>query len=153
MLGKREDLTVQICISVHEFSHSDVSNSLWLHGLLHIRLPSPTPPPRAYSNSCSSSRWCHPPSHSLSSPSPPTFSLSQHQDLFQWISSSHQVAKVLELHLEQKSFQWILNTVKFMIQHVSCCFTLIHLFLLNSYAFAEGQVTENCRQCLTKSPW
>ena len=35
------------------------------------------------------------PSHPLSSPSPPTFNLSQHQGLFQWISSSHQVAKVL----------------------------------------------------------
>ena len=33
------------------------------------------------------------PSHSLSSPSHPTFSLSQHQSLFQWVSSSHQVAK------------------------------------------------------------
>ena len=37
------------------------------------------------------------PSHPLSSPSPPTFNLSQHQGLFQWVSSSHQVAKVLEL--------------------------------------------------------
>ena len=37
------------------------------------------------------------PSHPLSSVSPPAFSLSQHQDLFQWVSSSHQVAKVLEL--------------------------------------------------------
>ena len=35
------------------------------------------------------------PSHLLSSPSPPAFSLSQHQDLFQWVSSSHQVARVL----------------------------------------------------------
>ena len=35
-------------------------------------------------------------SHPLSSPSPPTFSLSQHQGLFQWVSSLHQVAKVLE---------------------------------------------------------
>ena len=35
-------------------------------------------------------------SHPLSSPSPPTFNLSQHQGLFQWVSSSHQVAKVLE---------------------------------------------------------
>ena len=35
------------------------------------------------------------PSHPLSSPSPPAFSLSQHQGLFQWVSSSHQVAKVL----------------------------------------------------------
>ena len=37
--------------------------------------------------------------HPLSSTSPPTFSLSQHQGFFQWVSSSHQVAKVLEFHL------------------------------------------------------
>ena len=47
------------------------------------------------------------PSHPLSSPSPPAFNLSQHQGLFQWISSSHQVAKVLELQLQHQSFQWI----------------------------------------------
>ena len=41
------------------------------------------------------------PAHPLSSPSPPTFSLTQHQGLFQWVSSSHQVAKVLELQLQQ----------------------------------------------------
>ena len=48
------------------------------------------------------------PSHPLSSPSPPTFNLSQYQGLFQWVSSSHQVAKVLELQLHHQSFQWIL---------------------------------------------
>ena len=46
-------------------------------------------------------------SHHLSPPSPPAFSLSQHQGLFQWIGSSHQVAKVLELQLQHQSFQWI----------------------------------------------
>ena len=50
------------------------------------------------------------PSHSLSSPSPAAFNLSQHQGLFQWLSSSHQVAKVLELQLQQQSFQWIFRT-------------------------------------------
>ena len=50
------------------------------------------------------------PSHPLSSPSPPAFNLSQHQDLFQWVSSSHQVAKVLELQLQHQSFQWIFRT-------------------------------------------
>jgi len=45
------------------------------------------------------------PSHPLSSPSPPAFNLSQHQGLFQGVSSSHQVAKVLELHLQHQSFQ------------------------------------------------
>ena len=47
------------------------------------------------------------PSHPLSCPSPPTFSLSQHQGLLQWVSSSHQVAKVLELQLQHQFFQWI----------------------------------------------
>ena len=50
------------------------------------------------------------PSHLLSSPSPPTFNLSQHQGLFKWVSSSHQVAKVLEFHLQHQSFQWIFRT-------------------------------------------
>ena len=44
---------------------------------------------------------------SLLSPSPFAFSLSQHRGLFQWVSSSHQVAKVLELQFQQQSFQWI----------------------------------------------
>ena len=47
------------------------------------------------------------PSHSLSSPSPPTFNLSQHQGLFQWVSSSNLVVKALEPQLEHQSFQWI----------------------------------------------
>ena len=41
------------------------------------------------------------PSHPLSSPSPPTFNLSQHQGLFQWVGSLHHVAKVLALQLQQ----------------------------------------------------
>ena len=47
------------------------------------------------------------PSHPLSSPSPPAFNFSQHQGLFRWVSSSHQVAKVLEFQLHHQSFQWI----------------------------------------------
>ena len=50
------------------------------------------------------------PSCPLSSASPPTFSLSQHQGLFQWVISSHQVAQVLELQLQYQSFQWIFRT-------------------------------------------
>ena len=46
------------------------------------------------------------PSHPLSSPSPPALNLSQHQGLFQWVSSLHQVAKVLEFQLLHQSFQW-----------------------------------------------
>ena len=49
-------------------------------------------------------------SHPLSSPSPPAFNLSQHQGLFEWVSSSHQVAKVLEFQLQHLSFQWTPRT-------------------------------------------
>ena len=54
-------------------------------------------------------------SHPLSSPSPPAFSLSQHQGLFQWVSSSHLhiqycTSKVLEFRLLHQSFQWIFRT-------------------------------------------
>ena len=48
------------------------------------------------------------PSHPLSSPSPPAFNFSQHQGLFQWVSSSHEVAKMLEF--QHQSFQWIFRT-------------------------------------------
>ena len=45
------------------------------------------------------------PSHPLLSPSPPAFKLSQHQGLFQWVNSSHEVAKVLEFQFQHHSFQ------------------------------------------------
>ena len=47
------------------------------------------------------------PCHPLLSPSPHALSLSQHQGLFQWVGSFHQMAKVLELQLWHQSFQWI----------------------------------------------
>ena len=50
------------------------------------------------------------PSRPLSSPSPPTFSLSQHKGLVKWVSCLHQVAKVLELQLQYQSFQRIFRT-------------------------------------------
>ena len=50
------------------------------------------------------------PSHPLSSSSPPAPNPSQHQDLFQWVNSSHEVAKVLEFQLQHQSFQWTPRT-------------------------------------------
>ena len=69
------------------------------HGLQHTRLPCPSLSPRVCSNSCPLSQWCIQPSHPLLSPCPPALNLSQHQGLFQWVGSSQQVAKVLELQL------------------------------------------------------
>ena len=50
------------------------------------------------------------PSHPLLSPSPPALNLSQHQGLFKWVSSSHQVVKVLEFQLQHQSYQWMPRT-------------------------------------------
>ena len=77
-----------------QFSCSAVSYSLQSHGLQPARLPCPSPAPRIYSNSHPSSRWCHP---TISSSA---FNLSQHQGLLQWLHSSHQVVKGLELQLQ-----------------------------------------------------
>ena len=108
-------------------------------------LPCPLPTPGVYPNSSPLSWWCHPtisstvvpiqPSHPLSSPSPPTFNLSQHQGLFKRVSSLHQVAKVLEFQLQHQFFHeysglisfrmdWldllaVLRTLKSLLQHHS----------------------------------
>ena len=50
------------------------------------------------------------PPNPLSSPSPPAPNPSQHQSLFQWVNSSHEVAKVLEFQLQDQSFQWTPRT-------------------------------------------
>ena len=95
-----------------QFSCSVVSDSSQPHGLQHARPPCPSPTPGVYSNSCSLSQWCHP---TISSPIVP---FSSHLQSFpasgslKWVSSSHQVAKVLELQLQlqHQSFQWIFRT-------------------------------------------
>ena len=76
------------------FSHSVMSDSLQPHVLQHARLPCPSLSPGVCSNSCPLSQWCHPTTSSSVTPSPPAFNLSQHQGLFQWVNSSHEVAEV-----------------------------------------------------------
>ena len=90
-------------------SHLVKSNSLQPHGLQHAMPDFPVLhylPEFAQIHVC----WVDDaikPSHPLSSPSSLALSLSQHQGLFQWVSFSHLVAKVLELKLQHQSFQWI----------------------------------------------
>ena len=88
-------ITSKKCVSV-QFSHSVMSDSLWPHRLQHARLCCPLPTPGACSNSCPSSWWCHLTISSSVVPFFPAFNLFQQQGLFQWVSSLHQVAKVLE---------------------------------------------------------
>ena len=65
-----------------QFSCSVKADSLLPHGLQHTRLSRPSSTHRVCSNSCPQSRWCHPTSCPLLSPSPPAFNLFQHQGLF-----------------------------------------------------------------------
>ena len=89
-----------------QFSGSIVSDSLWPHAPLSCPLPTPELA-QTHVHRVSDAIQ---PSHPLSSPSPPAFNLSQHQGLLQGVSSSHQVAKVLELQLQDQSFQRIFRT-------------------------------------------
>ena len=98
-----------------QFSCSVVCDSLRPHGLQHSRPPCPSPTPGPCSNSCPWVGDAIQPSHPLSSPSSPTFNLSQDQGLFKWVSSSHQVAQVLELQLQNQSFQRIFWLISFKI--------------------------------------
>ena len=78
-----------------------MSDSLQLHGLQHARPPCPSPLEFTQTHV----HWVGDaiqPSHPLLSPSSPAFNLSQHQGLFKWGSSSHQVAKVLEYQLQHQ---------------------------------------------------
>ena len=88
-----------------QFSRSVVPDFLWPHELQHTRPPCPSPTPGVSQTHVHRVGDALQPSHPLSSPSPPAPNFSQHQGLSQWVSSSHQVAKVLEFQLQHQSFQ------------------------------------------------
>ena len=93
-----------------QFCHSLMSNSLWPHGPQHAGLPVHH---QLLGSTQTHVHWVSDaiqPSHPVSSPSPSALSLSQHWCLFKWVSSSHQVVKVLELQLQHHSSQWTPRT-------------------------------------------
>ena len=96
------------------FSHSVVSDSLWPHGLQHTRLPCPSLSPGICVDLCPLSWWYHPTFSSSVSPSSctQTFPASESFTVNQTL---HQVAKVLELQLQQQPFQWIFRVDSFRI--------------------------------------
>ena len=102
-----------------QFSHSVVSDSLWPHESQHAR------PPFHHHLLEFTQTHVHrvgdaiQPSHPLSSPSSPAPNPSQHQDLFQWVNSSHEVARVLEFQLQHQSFQWTPRTDLLLLSHKS----------------------------------
>ena len=83
----------------HQISHSVVSDSLRPRESQHARPPCPSPTPGVHQTHVHQVSDAIQPSHPLSSPSPLAPNPSQHQSLFQWVNSLHEVAKVLESQL------------------------------------------------------
>ena len=114
----KEDVCVCVCVSVYvcvfvcisvQFSDQVMSN---LCDPMDCSPPGPPVPHHLPEFAQVHVHWIGDviqPSHLLPSSCPFVFNLSQHQSLFQWVSSSYQVAKVLELQLQHQSFQWVLR--------------------------------------------
>ena len=87
-----------------------MSDSSRPHEPQHARPPCPIPAPGVYPNPRPLSGDVIQPSLPLSSPSPPALNLSLHQGLFKGVSSSHQVAKVLEFQLQHQCFDGLVGS-------------------------------------------
>ena len=93
--------------SVQLLNHVQLFATTWTAA---CQPPCPSPTPRVYANSSPMSRWCYP---TISSSVVPFSSCLQSYPAsgsFQWVSSSNQVAKVLEFQLQHQSFQWTPRT-------------------------------------------
>ena len=88
-----------VVVLLAQFSHSVVSDSLRPHESQHARPPCPSPTPGVHWDSHPSSQWCHPAISSSVVPFPSAPNPSEHQGLFQWVNSLHEVAKVLKFQL------------------------------------------------------
>ena len=148
------------------FSHSVVPSSLRPHGLQHTRLPCLHHLPELAQTHV---HWgAIQSSHPLSFPSPPAFYLARRQDLFQRVSASIQVAKVLEFQLQHQSFQciqvaflsdWLClqfkglwrafsNNLKASVLQPSA-FLMVQLTFIHDYWKSHSfDYTDLCQQCL-----
>ena len=109
-VSSNQELWLSSWVSSVQFSCSVMSDSLWPHGLLHTGFPVRHQFPELAQTHVHWVGDAIQPSHSLSFPSPPAFTLSQHQSPFQLVISLHQMATVLELQLQLQSFHWIFRT-------------------------------------------
>ena len=119
---------MHIYIYIYIYIYTVVFQALshvWLFMMQRTRLPCPQLSPRICSYSCPLSQWCYLTISSSSTPFPFAFNHSQYQGLFQWVGCMHQVAKVLELHLQHQTLQW-----KFRVLYI--------------YIYMKVKVTQSC---------
>ena len=123
-----------------QFSRSVMSDSLRPHEPQHSRPPCPPTPGVTQTHV----HWvvdAIQPSHPLSSPSPLALNLSQRQGLFKWVSSSHQVAKVLEFQLQHQNYYFLSNNFAESNLNCACLFLTLQLTffygLINCHTYFE----------------
>ena len=147
-----------------QFSRSVMSGSLWPHGLQHARPPCPSPTLAVYSNSWPLSRWCHPTISSSASPFSSCLRLSQHQGLFHWVGSLHQVAKMLELQLQQYSglisfrIDWfdllaLQGTLKSLLQHHGLKASIFQHSAFFTVQLSHPYMTARKKKTITLTLW
>ena len=125
---------LSVLLTSVQFSRSVMSDSLWPHESKHARPPCPSPTPVFTQTHIHRVSGAIQPSHPLSSPSPPTPNPSQHQSLFQWVNSSHELAKVLEFQLQHHPSKEIPGLISFRMDWLDLLAvqgTLKSLLLLN----------------------
>ena len=133
-----------------------MSNSSQPHELQHARFPCPSSTPQVCSDSCALSQGCHPTISSSVIPFSTAFNLSQHQGIFQWVSSSYQVAKfwsfgfsispsneysrLISFRMDWLDLLAVQGTLKSLLQHHSSKASILPLYLPYKIRFPVERV-------------
>ena len=154
-----------LCISSVQFSHSVMSDSLRPHELQHARPPCPSPTPGVYPNSYPLSWWCHPTISSSVVPFSSCLQFFPTSGSFKWVSSLHQVAKILEFQLQHQSsnehpgpifrMDWldllaVQGTLKSLLQHHSSKASILRCSTFLIVQLSHGYMTTGKTIALTR---
>ena len=144
--------------------HSVVADSLWPHGLQHVRLPCPSLTPGACSNACPLSHWCHVTISSLSSPSPPVFPsirifsnesvLCIRQPKY-WsfsfnISPSNEYSELISFRMDLLDLLAVQGTLKSLLQHHSSKASILQCSAFFIFQLSHPYMTTGKTVALTR---